>query len=304
MGWNGSNIGGKSETPKKSANSATQRVSLTHGIIALVAIVVIGAVVRFCLNTSATNPVAQEEVQAEQKGIEEVVPEMPVLVVEKTEPKDDVRRTPKGTPIPDKVQPDEKGVLRYPNGQRWVDPNDLHIVKHPEPRKIFKYSSENQIAILLQLDPTRMAPFLIGKRRPYGDQFVVDFNKSLSSTIEINEDDSPEDRELKEAVIGAKKDLYEAMQRGEDVAKMMNDAQRELDLMASCYNDVKAEYQRMLKDETVSDDDVETFVEAANRVLADRGINGFTMPNLARRQAQLAIRREALSRRESQQEGN
>lgn len=290
--------------PRKLAVSGAPMSGAFKGLLALVAVCVIGAVAFMCVSKDEPKPVT-EKPKVEKKSIEVVMPEIVEKASDPTpEPEKPIRATKKGTPIPDRVQPDEKGILRYPNGQRWVDPNDLHIVKHPEPRKIFKHSSENQIAVLLQLDPTRMAPFLIGKRRPYGDRFIVDFNNSLADKIEINDDDSPEDRELKEAVIGAKKDLYEAMQRGEDIAKMMNDTQRELDLMASCYNDVKSEYQRLMRDESVSDDEVEVFVKAANTVLAERGINGFTMPNLARRQAQLAVRREAMARREALKEGN
>lgn len=309
MGWNGSSAATSAATNKKVAkprkvSSGAPMSGAFKGTLALIIVLAIGAGAYWYVTNVLPKAKESTEEKIDKKTIAEVAPEIVERVEEVKVPEKPIRATKKGTPIPDKVQPDERGVLRYPNGQRWVDPNDLHIVKHPEPRKIFKHSSENQIAVLLQLDPTRMAPFLIGKRRPYGDRFVVDFNNSLADKIEINNDDSPEDRELKEAVIGAKQDLYAAMQRGEDVAQVMNDAQRELDLMATCYNDVKAEYQKMLRDENVSDDEVEVFVEAANKVLADRGINGFTMPNLARRQAQLAIRREAMERKQALEKGN
>jgi hypothetical protein len=217
----------------------------------------------------------------------------------KAEPKAEVkpekpkRLTKKGTPIPDRVQKDARGVYRYPNGQRWVDPNDLNIVKHPKPRLLFKNTSENQIAVLLRLDPTRMAPFLIGRRLPYGERFVKDFVKSLDETpVVYDKNDTPEEAALRQAVIETKAELKAAMDRGEDIAKIMNDTQKELDRLCQYHNDLKKMVKEAVDNPEFTDKDVEDYVTAANEMLKKQGLNGLTMPNLVNRQARLLMMKE------------
>ncbi len=224
-------------------------------------------------------PVQSIKVKAEPKA--EVKPEKPK------------RLTKKGTPIPDRVQKDARGVYRYPNGQRWVDPNDLNIVKHPKPRLLFKNTSENQIAVLLRLDPTRMAPFLIGRRLPYGERFVKDFVKSLDETpVVYDKNDTPEEAALRQAVIETKADLKAAMDRGEDIAKIMNDTQKELDRLCQYHNDLKKLVKEAVDNPEFTDKDVEDYVTAANEMLKKQGLNGLTMPNLVNRQARLLMMKE------------
>ena len=238
-----------------------------------------------------------EEKKGESKKQMEAAPVQSIKV--KSEPKAEVkpekpkRLTKKGTPIPDRVQKDAKGVYRYPNGQRWVDPNDLNIVKHPKPRLLFKNTSENQIAVLLRLDPTRMAPFLIGRRLPYGERFVKDFVKSLDETpVVYDKNDTPEEAALRQAVIETKAELKAAMDRGEDIAKIMNDTQKELDRLCQYHNDLKKLVKEAVDNPEFTDKDVEDYVTAANAMLKKQGLNGLTMPNLVNRQARLLMMKE------------
>ena len=204
-----------------------------------------------------------------------------------------VRRSRKGTPIPDSVQPDARGILRHPGGLRWVDTNDLHIVKHPRKRLLFTHACDNQIATLLTLDPTRMAPFLVGRRRPYGPQFVEDFKASLAAPPEAHDrDDTPEEAEVRKAVVETKVELKARMDAGEDIAQVMNDTQKELDRLCQYHAELKQELSKIECDETFSDDDVRDYVAAANKLLEKQGIAGFTMPNLLHRQVRLRLMRE------------
>ena len=212
-----------------------------------------------------------------------------------------VRRSRKGTPIPDSVQPDARGVLRYPGGLRWIDTNDLHIVRHPQKRKLFTHACDNQIATLLTFDPTRMAPFLVGRRPPYGRQFVEDFKASLSDLPEAHDEgDTPEEAEVRKAVIETKAELKARMDAGEDIAQIMNDTQKELDRLCQYHAELKRELKRIERDETFSDEDVRGYVASANRLLEKQGIAGFTMPNLLHRQVRLRLMRE---RREQEATG-
>ena len=212
------------------------------------------------------------------------------------------RRTAKGTLIPDNVQPDERGVMRYPNGQRWVDPNDLHIVKHPQKRKLFKRTCDNQLAIMLTLDPSKMAPFLIGKRRPYGDSFIKDFHDSLYDTYEADPDDTEEEKAVRKMVMETRAELKAAMDRGEDIATIMNNTQNELDRLCQYQDVLKKELQAIQYDPSVSDIDFEAFVKTANQMLEKQGLKGLTMPNVITRQARIRKMKELLSRKEKTNE--
>ena len=222
--------------------------------------------------------------------------------VETPEKEPDGRRTAKGTLIPDNVQPDERGVMRYPNGQRWVDPNDLHIVRHPQKRKLFKRTCDNQLAVLLTLDPAKMAPFLIGKRRPYGDEFIKDFHDSLYDEYEADPDDTEEEAAVRKMVLETRAELKAAMDNGEDIAKLMNSAQEELDRLCQYQNDIKKELQAIEYDENVSDEDFKDFVKAANQMLEKQGLKGLTMPHIITRQARIKKLKELISRKEKANE--
>ena len=218
------------------------------------------------------------------------------------EPEKPVRKSAKGTPIPDNVQPDERGVLRYPGGLRWVDTNDLHIVKHPRKKQLFKHHSENSIATILTLEPEKMAPFLVGRRPKFGQRFVDDFKASLYDEPEFPDDDTPEEREVRNMVLDVKKDLKAALDRGEDIAKMMNDAQDELDRLVTFHDTLMKQLKEIKLDEKYSDNDIRDFTAAANQMLKEQGLKELSTPNLTYRQFMLQRRRERMEAQQSESE--
>ena len=275
------------------------------GILALALIVVGGGLVWWFFSERGDDE--PESRPAKKRGEISERTSTPILattkVQQKEEPKKSIGRvTAKGTPIPDKVMPDERGVMRYPNGQRWVDPNDLHIVKHPQKRKLFIRTCDNQLATLLTLDPTKMAPFLVGRRRPYGDAFIKDFHDSLNDTYETDPNDTEEEKAVRQMVIETRAELKAAMDRGEDIAKLMNDTQEELDRLCQYQDTLKKELQAIQYDESVSDKDFEDFLNAANQMLEKQGLKGLTMPNIVTRQARIKKMKELLSKKENSNE--
>lgn len=214
-----------------------------------------------------------------------------------------VRRTAKGTIIPDRVQPDKNGVLRYPGGLRWVDTNNLDIVRHPEPKRLFAHHSENSIAQILTLDPNKMCPYLVGHRPKFGQRFVDDFKASLNEPENYPETDSEEDREVRRMVYETKKEMAAALRRGEDIAKMMNDAQDELDQMVRYKDTFVKQLREIRDDEKYTDADVEDFMKAANALLKSKGLKELANPKLTLRQARLARIREMKANQEQQGTG-
>lgn len=285
MAWNRSSAG--TEIVDRGTG---KRKSAIRGIVAG-AIVVVGAGIAAWWiwpgGKCGEDAASAEEVA---RQIREVVPATAATnAVEKAE---SGRRTAKGTRIPDNVHPDAQGRLRYPNGQRWVDPNDLHIVKKPKPRRLFTHTSENQIAHILSRDPSKVVPALIGRRRPFGARFVEDFKASFDDTVVIDKDDTPEEAALRKEVLAAKADLKAALDRGEDIAKIMNDAQDEIDRLARYRQDLIGTFREYVRDEKYSDQDVADFAAAANKMLEAHGLKKLATPKLTFRQMALSRARE------------
>lgn len=281
----------------------TQNPHVTWG--ALAAILIAGVAIAVWL-TASRNP---QSTESEEPGAKRTIKAVDPLVATSTstpkpqaEPEKPVRRSAKGTPIPDNVQPDERGVLRYPGGLRWVDTNDLHMVKHPRKKQLFKHHSENSIATILTLEPEKMAPFLVGRRPKFGQRFVDDFKASLYDEPEFPDDDTPEERELRNEVLAVKKEMAEALNRGEDIAKMMNDAQEELDRLVTFHDALMKQLREIKNDETYSDNDVSDFTEAANQMLKGQGLKELATPNLTYRQFMLQRRRERLEAQQTDSE--
>ncbi len=287
MAWNGSD-GSAMDKPIKKARALARARRFAGLIVAAIAAGVFFALPR----DKPVRPDAPPPIKPSRATEGKPVP-APKPSPEKTEPEKPKRLTKLSTPIPDRVHPDERGILRYPNGQRWVDPKSIRVVNHPKKRVLFKHASENQIAVMLQLDPTRMAPFLVGRRRPYGEQFVEDFKASLKDTPDIiDTDDTPEEAELRRAVLETKAELRERMEAGEDIAKIMNDTQKELDRLCQYHDELKKQVREAMNNPEFSDDDVKDLVTAANMMLEKQGIKQFTMPKFINRQARLMLMRE------------
>ena len=285
MAWNRSSNCQQTETALRRTRSVRPTVA-----------VIVGAVAILCAAVAAwwlwpTGETRQDAASTKKTLIKEV---SPVVVTQQQEqiPAKPVRLSKKGTPIPENVQPDERGILRYPGGLRWVDTNDLHRVQHPRKRKLFTHFSDNQIANILTMDPVRMPVFMVGKRIKFDDRFVEDFKASLTNPEIIDKNDTPEEAEVRKAVNETKAELKARMDAGEDIAKIMNDAQAELDRLCLYRNELKKEIDRVNRDETISDADVEDYVRAANMMLEKQGIKTFAMPKLMKRQARLQLLRE------------
>ena len=168
-----------------------------------------------------------------------------------------------------KTYRDERGVLRYEGGLRVYDPNrpsrKLLTKSLPE---LFPHSSENAIASIMTIEPGD----LIAGEIEYGDDFIVDFNESLSHEIEYSEDDTEYTRHVKDAVKAVKKELYGAMNRGEDIAKIMNDAMNDLRNMARYRQEIMAMVSETADSEDAPDEDVKDIIKAANMMFRERGI--------------------------------
>lgn len=172
---------------------------------------------------------------------------------------------------------DEKGVLRYKNGgARAFDPDantkkiNYGVDAEGNPifkRSIFKNVAENEIARLITLRP---GDSMIGTRR-YDERFENEFKKSLETPIVVSKDDSPEDAELKKAMIAVKIEICDRLAEGEKLRDILNETKNELQRLARIKRNIR---QEVLKQTTgdMNEADVQTYIDAANILLEKEGI--------------------------------
>ena len=129
-------------------------------------------------------------------------------------------------------------------------------------KQIFTQPSDNIIAGVLSARPgTRFLPITIG------EQFEKDFVESLSHPIELKDDDTEEERSLKEAVIGARDMLKDNMDKGYSISEIIRDARAETDRIT--------DYREKLNDNLMlllaggSEEDVTQYLEECNTILAE-----------------------------------
>ena len=166
---------------------------------------------------------------------------------------------------------DERGVLRYKNGNgRVPNPDDFKNPTRISTRgnmHEFKHPVENEIAGLIMTQPGEP---LVGE--PDYSNMKQDFVNALLDKIEIGEDDSELDRELKLNVEEMKKELAERVKNGKDIVEIFKEARRELRASAEYRNSLGELVQEQLYNPEISDEDLASTIKAANKMLEAKGI--------------------------------
>lgn len=171
---------------------------------------------------------------------------------------------------PQRVGEIRDGYMKTPSGKlfsvKGMTTNTTAAAKGDY--EIFDHHSENEIACLLTMQPGET---LVGTPS-YNGRFTKDFLESLKTPIIVTKDDSPEDAALKRDMIRTKIELKEAYDRGEDIEQIMLDTREEYQKLALFKLDMQQAIRDYKKTEGVTDDDVEIYVKAANKLLEERGI--------------------------------
>ena len=166
---------------------------------------------------------------------------------------------------------DERGILRYKKGNgRVPNPEDFKNPTRISTRgnmHEFKHPVENEIAVLIMAQPGEM---LVGE--PDYSNMKQDFVNALIDKIEIDEDDSEMDRELKQNVEELKKELAERVKNGEDLVEILKEARRELRMSADYKQNLNDVILEQLYDPSISDDELARTMQAANKMLEAKGI--------------------------------
>ena len=256
MAWNKS--GGAPESkPGSAAGGGLSRAVLRGGVAA--ALVVVAAVVAVFLFRDADRR-HQEAPKSRPRKIAAAKP---------------APAKPEAAPgKPAELPPQKVGEIR--DGKMLLQSGRLHPVKGIITNKaerawssIFPHPSENVIAGLLAAKP---GDAFVGTPH-YNGRFTQNFLKSLEEPIIVSKDDPEEIQQLKRAVVAAKIELKAAYDRGENIEDMLQGAREELQRMARYKQELKADiYQYTRKTKGITDQDVDDYIVAANRLLEAKGI--------------------------------
>lgn len=246
------------------------------GTVSAVVIAIIAAVV-FFLGGEDKKQEAPKPAPKKQKQVVEVRPAKPKPVVKKTEEKKPVDPNARPTKSCEVVN----GYIKLPSGRlhkiSGVVTNS--IANRPKAKyAIFKRNCDNEIAAYLTIKP---GDTIVGTP-VYNGRFKRDFLASLNEAIVVNEDDSPEDAQLKRDVIAARLELKDAMDRGEDIEQIMLDTRKELQrLMVAKMQLKQLFYEERKKCQT--DQEVEELFGACNKMLEEKGIAPLTYGPITKR---------------------
>ena len=260
---------GKAKPRKTSPKGASKPSGVFKGAIAGL-IVVIAAVGAWYFLMQKQETAQPESSPKKTAKIAEVSPSLAPPVAEEphkpVDPKEDYDH--------DKLYRDGQGVLRYKNGDaRAYDPTrPKTVVKlnaDPAMRKsVFTNRAENEIERFLTIQPGQT---LFGTRR-YDQHFENEFKKSLETPILIDEDDSPYVKEVKQAMIAAKIEICDRMRNGETLAAILEETRSELTRLAQYKRDLQHEVMKATENPDFSEQDLEDYISAANKMLESQGI--------------------------------
>ena len=153
------------------------------------------------------------------------------------------------------------------------------MASRPRPKyAIFKTRPENEIAALISAKP---GASMVGERR-YTDKFKEEFLKSCEVPIVVSEDDDEYTANLKREMNQVKIELRQRMADGEDLGQILADTRKEIQRLAQVKKEVEAEMRKMIKETAVTEEDVDTCIDAANKLLESKGVAPVRMNPLLR----------------------
>ena len=145
--------------------------------------------------------------------------------------------------------------------------------------EIFKYRSENAIAGLLTHEPGKG---MIGTP-VFGEKFEADFLKSCEEPILPEEGDDEYNLELKRQMKETKIELRQRMANGENLSQILLDTHKELQRLGQVKQSIEREMREMIRENAQTEEDVDAYFEAANKLLEQKGVAPMVPNPLIRR---------------------
>ena len=211
-----------------------------------------------------------------------------------------VKQTKAKSEKPKERPPQRVGEIR--DGYRLLCDGTLHRVlgvvtntpgKFSIADKTFKHSADVELGNLLMVEP---GDDLLGDTDGMYRGFNKEFDEALTEPIEYSDDDTPIQREMKQAVNELRKELKERRAKGEDIEKIMEDTRNQLKELSLYRQELEDEVRKLSTDD-LTQKDYEDLVAAANQMLKERGIKPLEMPSTVRHAIRLRkIQEEAAAK--------
>jgi hypothetical protein len=269
----------KKAVPKNTANNFNVLLIVVSFVVLLLIVV---ALIAWLMFPSAENTGNDEskpkttKVVTTKKTKEKETPKVATNVVKIAKAKSE---KPKERP------PQRVGEIR--DGYRLLCDGTLHRVlgvvtntpgKFSIADKTFKHSADVELGNLLMVEP---GDDLLGDTAGMYRGFNKEFDEALAEPIEYSDDDTPIQREMKQAVNELRKELKDRRANGEDIEKIMEDTRNQLKELSLYRQELEDEVRKLSTDD-LTQKDYEDLVEAANQMLKERGIKPLEMPSTVR----------------------
>lgn len=195
-------------------------------------------------------------------------------------------------PKPKARNPPQQGPHTNLYGYVINQPTSEHVITNAPSQefqsleeRLFSNTADQKIAALLVMEPGEM---LVGDASSlFGRGFVRQFKRAIEKPIEIAPDDPPEIVATKKAVHETREELRQRLAAGEDIAQLMQDTYADMQQLGTYREQLRKQMAEFLRDRTLSKEDAEDFVKAANELLAQRGATSLKMPRFAVRRFEL-----------------
>lgn len=173
----------------------------------------------------------------------------------------------------------QQHIWKVKNRPRPGITNNTALTEAKPNYAIFNHNSENTIASYLTLNPGQT---LVGSPI-YDRKFTEDFLKSLQEPIIVTKDDDPETAALKRAMIETKIELKACYDDGEDIGKILEQTHEELRQLSQYKQQIEGVLRETIYSGELSKADFDLAIEAANKMLDDKGIAPMEFGPVSRR---------------------
>ena len=275
--------GASNKKPRKAPSSGAS--SKGRGLIAAAIVVLVAGVAAWWMWPE------EKKVVVVKKGVKEVVKPSVQPEVTKTVEKSREESQSK----PKELPPQRIGEVR--NGYRLLPSGRLHRVRGVVTSgvtrvslvdKTFTRHSDRMIAHLLTAE---FGGTVVGDSESIFKGFNKDFEESLKEDIVVNGDDTDEVKELKQAVLDARKEILAQIKEGNDAESVLVETRNQLLELTLYREDLEKEVLRLSQD-GMTQEEYDELISAANQMLSDRGCKGVQMPRLVADAIQLRLRHE------------
>ena len=263
------------ETPKLRNPETSKPRSLQVSVLALLALVAIGAAVWFFFLRAPSESVSESDVKPSAKVVKEPKPaRQPKVPAASAATNATVKAVVPEVSAPAATNEVVLSVVTNKSGyivERVQLPDGTTAKRVHTPPPIFDNVSDQMIAMVVSVPPGQSIPPL-----PHDSNLDESFRKSLGTEIKILETDTPEVRELKAAVLATRVELAELIKKGYTVQQALDEHCRLANENADVHASALVEMKALLKAGDL--EGAQKYAERMNKEFREMGIEEVKVP--------------------------